>query len=99
MKARGRGRGHGGGAGPILLGGKYFLGVRPEAPGYEKFTVSPHLAGLAYIRGSVPTPGGAIDVFCDGEKAEVVNHTPFEGALEWKGQVVAVPPGQTVSLG
>lgn len=90
---------HAWGAGPILLAGKYFLGVRPEAPGYEKFTVSPHLAGLAYIRGSVPTPGGTIDVFCDGEKAEVVNHTPFEGALEWKGQAVAVPPGQTVSLG
>lgn len=53
---------HAWGASPIYLLGKYFLGVRPVKPGYEEWSVRPCLGGLKWMKGSVPTPNGTIDV-------------------------------------
>ena len=44
------------GGGPLLT--RYMLGVRPTSPGYASFTIEPHLAGHAWVRGAVPTPQG-----------------------------------------
>ncbi len=56
---------HAWGASPIYLIGKYYLGVRPEKPGYEEFSVRPVLGGLEWMEGKVPTPNGFISVHMD----------------------------------
>lgn len=53
---------HAWGASPIYLLGKYYLGVRPISPGYEEWSIEPCLGGLKWMKGSVPTPNGTIDV-------------------------------------
>jgi hypothetical protein len=53
---------HAWGASPVYLLGRYYLGVRPLTPGYKSWICEPHLGGLDWIEGSVPIPGGTIDV-------------------------------------
>ncbi|MCX7841487.1 MAG: trehalase family glycosidase [Clostridia bacterium] len=56
---------HAWGASPIYLLGKYFLGVRPLKPGYEEYEARPNLGGLEWIEGTVPLPGGEVNVYMD----------------------------------
>lgn len=58
---------HAWGANPVYLFGKYLLGVKPLTPGYKTYMVEPSLAGLQWIKGRVPTPGGNIEVFADNK--------------------------------
>jgi alpha-L-rhamnosidase len=53
---------HAWGASPVYLLGKYYTGVQPLSAGYESWVCEPHLGGLAWIEGSVPTPTGMINV-------------------------------------
>ncbi len=53
---------HAWGASPIYLLGRYYLGVRPTAPGFNTYEVKPSLGGLEWLEGSVPSPFGAIRV-------------------------------------
>jgi hypothetical protein len=53
---------HAWGASPIYLLGKYYLGVKPTAAGYAEYTIQPHLGGLQWIQGKVPTPNGDIEL-------------------------------------
>ncbi|GJI99907.1 alpha-rhamnosidase [Duganella rhizosphaerae] len=62
---------HAWGASPIYLLGKYYLGVRPTQPGYAAYLVEPHLGGLKWIEGSVPTPHGDITVSMDERQIRV----------------------------
>ncbi|MDR3367018.1 MAG: alpha-rhamnosidase [Prevotellaceae bacterium] len=62
---------HAWGASPIYLLGKYYLGVQPVAPGYDEFSIRPHLGGLKWIDGKVPTPGGSIAVYADAKVIKV----------------------------
>lgn len=62
---------HAWGASPIYLLGKYYLGVEPTAPGYETYTVVPNLGGLKWMEGKVPTPNGAIEVYCTTKEIKV----------------------------
>ncbi len=62
---------HAWGASPIYLLGKYYLGVKPVKPGYEEFEIRPVLGGLAWMKGSVPTPNGVIDVYMDTREIRV----------------------------
>lgn len=48
------------GAAPLLT--SYVLGVRATSPGYATFDVNPHTGDLAWAKGVVPTPHGAIRV-------------------------------------
>lgn len=89
---------HAWGAGPILLLGKYFLGVRPLLAGYKRFTVTPCLGGFAFIRGTVPTPDGEIEVYMDREKVRVDNRTAFGGTLVLGGQTCEIRENSTVEL-
>ena len=77
---------HAWGAGPILLLGKYFLGVKPLEAGYKKFVVAPCLGGFEFVSGKVPTPNGDIEVYFDRQKIRVANHTPFNGILAFHNQ-------------
>jgi hypothetical protein len=56
---------HAWGASPLYLLGKYYLGVKPTAPGYAAYVVEPDLGGLAWIDGTVPTPRGDVAVHAD----------------------------------
>ncbi|MEN6357706.1 MAG: family 78 glycoside hydrolase catalytic domain [Armatimonadota bacterium] len=49
-------------AAPAFSLPSYVLGVRPAAPGFERFEVRPFLGDLEWAKGSVPTPHGNIDV-------------------------------------
>jgi len=53
---------HAWGASPIYLLGKYYLGVKPTAPGYATYVVEPALGGLQWMEGAVPTPDGNISM-------------------------------------
>lgn len=72
---------HGWASGPAPWLAKYILGITPLEAGYKKVLFKPHLAGLAWAKGAVPTPYGNITVelsreggFCrcpDGVEVEV----------------------------
>ena len=51
---------HAWGAAPANLLPRYVLGVRPLAPGWARVLIRPHVAGLAWAGGRVPTPRGPI---------------------------------------
>lgn len=88
---------HAWGASPVYLLGKYFLGVRPEARGWERFTVAPQLSALSWMEGTVPTPRGDVRVRCEKDAVEVF--APFAGGtLVWAGKTVPIPAGETVRL-
>ena len=49
---------------------KYILGINPTKPGFTEFSINPHLCGLDYAKGSVPTPYGEISVEITKDKIE-----------------------------
>lgn len=53
---------HGWSAAPLWFMQAYLLGVEPAAPGFSRFRVRPHAAGLHHAEGMVPTPHGPIRV-------------------------------------
>lgn len=63
---------HAWGASPIYLLGKYYLGVKPTAPGYSKYAVEPILGGLKWMKGEVPTPNGKVKVDCSLTEIKVL---------------------------
>ena len=62
---------HAWGASPIYLIGKYYLGVKPVEPGYQKFEIRPDLGGLKWMEGTVPVPGGEINVYMNNQSIKV----------------------------
>ena len=46
------------GAAPVLT--DQVLGIRPASPGFASFVAEPHPSGLAWAKGDVPTPKGAL---------------------------------------
>lgn len=53
---------HGWAAAPAYAFPAYVLGVRPETTAFETVRIEPHPGGLAWARGSVPTPQGDVEV-------------------------------------
>jgi alpha-L-rhamnosidase len=74
---------HSWGASPIYLLGKYFLGVKPDSPGYETYIVEPIICDLLWIEGDVPTPDGKIHVFCSTKEIRVKSNSGT-GTLRFK---------------
>lgn len=89
---------HAWGAGPVLLFGKYYLGVRPKLPGYEHFVVEPHLIGGQKISGKVPVPEGEICVSLSREQVTVENHSKGVGELKIDGKCIEIPAGACVRI-
>lgn len=89
---------HAWGAGPIILFGKYYLGVRPTASGYQKFVVEPHLIGGEKVSGQVPTPTGVICVELTQKNVVIENHSQGIGELHIDGVAVAIPAGECVKV-
>jgi len=53
---------HGWSSGATAWLSEQILGIQPTAAGFRQVTIRPDLAGLAWARGLVPTPAGAISV-------------------------------------
>ncbi|MEP6747396.1 MAG: alpha-rhamnosidase [Bacteroidota bacterium] len=62
---------HAWGASPLYLLGKYYLGVKPTAPGYANYSVEPNLGGLQWMQGKVPTPAGNIELYCSTSQIKI----------------------------
>ena len=68
---------HAWGDNPVYLFGKYYLGVKPTAPGYKQFEIRPKLGGIEWIEGKVPTPNGDISIKMNKDEIEVLS--PVDG--------------------
>ena len=88
---------HAWGASPIYLMGRYYLGVEPQRPGYQAFTVRPMLGGLQWMRGDVPTPFGKIHVEMDEHHITVISDGG-EGTLCFQGKTYPIPCQQPVTI-
>lgn len=86
---------HAWGASPLYLLGKYYLGVKPTAPGYAAYTVEPNLGGLQWMKGTVPTPNGSISMEVTKEKLKI-RSTTGEGTILLKSKTK--PEGQQLNV-
>lgn len=91
---------HAWGANPIYLMGRYFLGVYPIEPGYEKYIVEPNLGGLEWMNGVVPTPKGDIKLKVDSRKIEIKTANSAGGILRFSSKKrPEVSDGKLIDLG
>ncbi|MBS7564912.1 alpha-rhamnosidase [Mucilaginibacter sp. Bleaf8] len=88
---------HAWGASPIYLLGKYYLGVKPTAPGYAHYLIEPQLGGLQWVQGAVPTPAGDIQVYCNRKQIKV-NAANGMGTLRFKSKAKPVCKGATFNF-
>jgi len=88
---------HAWGSSPLYLLGKYFLGVRPLSPGYNTFEIEPHLGGLQWMEGEVPTPHGNIKVSCT-RKRIVIRTAGGLGTLRLKGKTITLEPNKDYTI-
>ncbi|MFD2287678.1 Bacterial alpha-L-rhamnosidase [Pedobacter petrophilus] len=86
---------HAWGASPIYLLGKYYLGVSPDAPGYETYTIQPNLGGLEWMEGKVPTADGDISVYMNKNEIKI-NSAVGTGQLRIKSRTKPVVKGAAV---
>ncbi|WP_240377771.1 alpha-L-rhamnosidase-related protein [Arachidicoccus soli] len=90
---------HAWGASPIYLLGKYYLGIKPIAPGYSKYLIQPSLGGLKWMEGTVPTPKGQIYLYCN-ETEMKVDASDGEGVLEFTSKKKPIcQEGKIISKG
>jgi len=59
---------HGWSSGPTAWLSENVLGITSTSPGYDSVNIHPHLLGLEYAQGSVPTPHGTIAIRIDQRK-------------------------------
>ena len=60
---------HAWGATPTYQMPSKILGITPKAPGFSEFDFNPNMCGLKWIKGTIPTPLGLIEVFSDGKES------------------------------
>ena len=80
---------HAWGASPIYLLGKYYLGVRPTLPGYDTYVIEPRMGGLQWMEGRVPTPHGAITIYCNTKEIKLTS-SAGTGVLRFTSSTVPV---------
>lgn len=52
-------------------GGMLDLGVSPITPGYQTYCIDPHLGGLEWIEGTVPTELGDVNLYMDTRNIKI----------------------------
>ena len=57
---------------PVNFFQRVILGVEPLEPGFALFAFSPSLFDLEFARGRIPVPGGAVSVFIDRRRYELI---------------------------
>jgi alpha-L-rhamnosidase len=88
---------HAWGASPLYLLGKYFLGVRPITPGYATYEIEPHLGGLQWMEGEVPTPHGNIKVSCTRKQIKIHSAGGI-GTLRLKTRTITLEPNKDYTI-
>ena len=87
---------HAWGASPIYLLGKYYLGVKPTAPGYSAYVVEPNLGGLQWMQGKVPTPAGEIELYANNKQI-IITGAAGTGTLRFKSKSKPVTDAGTIT--
>ena len=59
--------------------------MKPTSPGYATYSIEPQPGTLKWIQGSVPTPGGAIEVYCSDREIKVKGAAGI-GTLRFKSK-------------
>lgn len=88
---------HAWGAAPIYLLGRFFMGVYPTSPGFETFSVKPHLGGFGFIEGCVPIMGGEVKIKLDGHSLSVTA-TKGGGTLSINGKDYTLKKDKELTL-
>lgn len=88
---------HAWGASPVYLLGKYYLGVKPTAPGYAEYEIRPVLGGLEWMKGDVPTPFGKIHIEMNSRKI-TVKSDGGKGSLFIDGKHIDIPVGKELTV-
>lgn len=88
---------HAWGAAPIYLLGRFFMGVYPTSPGFETFSVKPHLGGFGFIEGCVPIMGGEVKIKLDGNSLSVTA-TKGGGTLSINGKDYTLKKDKELTL-
>jgi alpha-L-rhamnosidase len=74
-------------------------GIAPDAPGFARARIAPHLGPLARVEAAVPTPRGEIAVAYRREgarlQAEISLPPGLGGRFVWNGREQALGPGTT----
>jgi alpha-L-rhamnosidase len=70
---------HAWGAAPANLLPRYVLGVQAQSPGWASARISPRIGGLAFAKGKVPTPKGAVFVHWENRDRFKMSLTLPEG--------------------
>ncbi len=102
---------HGWSSGPTAWLSENVLGIRDPQDGYKSVVIAPHLSGLDWVRGTVPTPQGVISISVDKKKGVSLDlppgvekafvSLPLEGRGEHlyvNGTIVAESPMFTTHL-
>jgi hypothetical protein len=75
-------------------------GIAPDAPGFARVRIAPHLAGLHHLDASMPHAGGAIHTVYErkgaGWTATVTLPERLAGTLVWQGRATALHAGTQV---
>ena len=74
----------------------YTLGVTPAEPGFAVARIAPRLGGLAWARGSVPTPHGLLRVDARRDAVTIDSPVPVELALGDEGKPRRLDAGRHV---
>ncbi len=77
---------HGWSAGVIPYLAENVLGVRVLEKGMKKLLIQPHLSGLQYVKGSIPTPYGNVSISCAADsqgKTKIEVSAPAEIKIEY----------------
>jgi hypothetical protein len=72
-------------------------GIAPDALGFSKVRIAPHLGSLTHLDAAMPAPQGLIEAHYeqDGPRLKAVIQLPpaLTGAFLWKGKTVTLHPG------
>ncbi|WP_164981501.1 alpha-L-rhamnosidase C-terminal domain-containing protein [Silvibacterium dinghuense] len=73
-------------------------GIAPDAPGFRRVRIAPHLGGLSHLEAAMPHGDGEIQVAYvrhgQGWTAKVTLPAGLEGSLVWNGQEHALHAGE-----
>lgn len=86
---------HAWGASPIYLLAKYFVGLKTETPGYEKFSITPAIEYLSEFSCELPINNGVVTITCKKEQLKV-KATKDGGVLKINQQQYLLPKNETV---
>lgn len=88
---------HGWSSSPVYEFLTLVAGINPKIPGFRKVTIDPHLGNLRWIRASMPTPQGKVDVQLHREGNKMVGKVTLpenvSGSFSWHNHTISLHQG------